>query len=51
MAMQSASRFAGFRCSCAVACPSAHIIPILDTALLLAVSICVAGRVIMLLGA
>ncbi len=39
---------AATRCASAVACSSARIIPLLDTALLLAVSICVLGRIILL---
>ncbi len=36
------------RCSMAVACSSAVMIPLLDTALLLAVSICVLVRIILM---
>ncbi len=39
---------AATRCPSAVACSSARIIPLLDTALLLAVSICVLCRIILL---
>ncbi len=47
MAARFASSFAANRCSFAVACSSARIIPNLDTALLLAVSICVVCRIIL----
>lgn len=50
MAARFVSNKPGFnRCSFAVACSSARIRPIVDTAVILVVSICIVGRAVLLL--
>ncbi len=48
MTAYASKKSAATRCASAVACSSAQMIPLLDTALLLAVSICVLCRIILL---
>lgn len=48
MAAQTVSGKFGFRCYSAAACSSAQMIPILDAAVVLAVSICVLVRILLL---
>ena len=48
MAAQTVSGKSGFRCYSAAACSSAQMIPILDAAVVLAVSICVLVRILLL---